>query len=56
MKAGGKLVAVNEESGFLGNFETKTAQKQNAAAPNYPTAWLSTERVARAWEAMVLGQ
>jgi poly(3-hydroxybutyrate) depolymerase len=42
-----------ESSGFLGDLKVKTAQKQNGPAPNYPTAWLPTARVARAWEALV---
>jgi len=35
------LRALTEKSGFLGDLK-----------PNYPTAWLPTERVARAWQAM----
>jgi pimeloyl-ACP methyl ester carboxylesterase len=47
------LRPIPESSGFLGDLKTKTFQKQTAAAPNYPTAWLPTPRVARAWEALV---
>jgi hypothetical protein len=25
-------------------------------APNYPTSWLPTERVARAWQALLTGK
>jgi dienelactone hydrolase len=52
----GSLIAMTENSGYLGNFETKTAEKLNGAAPNYPTAWLPTDRVVRAWEAIVNGR
>jgi len=47
------LSAISESSGFLGDLKTKTTQKQAGAAPNYPTAWLPTARVARMWEAMI---
>jgi poly(3-hydroxybutyrate) depolymerase len=47
------LRPILESSGFLGDLRTKTFQKQSGAAPNYPTAWLPTARVARAWEALV---
>jgi poly(3-hydroxybutyrate) depolymerase len=46
------LRQIPESSGFLGDLKTKTFQKQSGAAPNYPTAWLPTARVARAWEAL----
>jgi dienelactone hydrolase len=51
--AAGKLISIPEDSGFLGNFETKIATKQTGSAPNYPTAWLPTARVARAWESLI---
>jgi dienelactone hydrolase len=47
------LRPLQESSGFLGDLKAKTSQKQNGPAPNYPTAWLPTARVARAWEALV---
>ncbi len=47
------LRSIPETSGFIGDLRTKTFQKQSGAAPNYPTAWLPTDRVARAWEALV---
>ena len=44
-------------SGFLGDLKAKTYQPMpEAGAPNYPTAWLPTERVARAWRALVTEQ
>jgi poly(3-hydroxybutyrate) depolymerase len=46
------LRAIRESSGFVGDLKTKTFQKLTGATPNYPTAWLPTERVARAWEAL----
>ena len=44
---------ITEASGFLGDLKNKTFQKQSGAAPNYPTAWLPTARVAEAWQALV---
>lgn len=50
----GPLKSLNEKNGFLGDFKSKTFQPiGEAAAPNYPTAWLPTERVARAWKAIL---
>ncbi|HUI56716.1 MAG TPA: hypothetical protein VLY04_17195 [Bryobacteraceae bacterium] len=47
------LRTMTEKSGFLGDLKAKTFQATgNGRAPNYPTAWLPTERVARAWQAM----
>jgi poly(3-hydroxybutyrate) depolymerase len=48
------LKPLAEKSGFLGDFKAKTFQPiGEQAAPNYPTAWLPSERVAKAWQAMV---
>jgi poly(3-hydroxybutyrate) depolymerase len=47
------LKGILEASGFLGDLKARTFQKQTGAAPNYPTAWLPTERVARAWQSLV---
>jgi poly(3-hydroxybutyrate) depolymerase len=45
---------ISEKSGFLGDLKTRTFDRvPETGAPNYPTAWLPTERVARAWKAMV---
>src|SRR5262249_38294886 len=38
---------------FLGDFKTKSFQAAGETAPAGPTAWLPTERVARAWRDMV---
>jgi hypothetical protein len=49
-----QLTPVAERAGFLGDFETKTFDKQgDRDPPNRPTAWLPTARVAAAWQAMV---
>jgi len=43
-----------EKSGFLGDLKAKTFEPVGeAGAPNHPTAWLPTLRVARAWQALV---
>jgi hypothetical protein len=48
------LKPLAESSGFLGDFKSKmTRAVADSATPNYPTAWLPTARVARAWQAMV---
>jgi poly(3-hydroxybutyrate) depolymerase len=50
----GPLKPLVERSGFLGDYQSKTVEKQGERdAPNRPTAWLPTERVAAAWQAMV---
>ena len=50
----GPLKPLTEKSGFLGDFKSKTFQPiGEAAAPNYSTAWLPTERVAKAWRAIL---
>jgi dienelactone hydrolase len=51
--APGTLRLIPESSGFLGDLKAKTFQKQSGAVPNHPTAWLPTERLARAWQALV---
>lgn len=54
----GTLDAVTEQSGFLGDLKQKTFQAVGAAPlrGDHPlTAWLPTERVARAWRAVVTG-
>ena len=50
---GVRLKALTERSGFLGDLTAKTVRPVgDGAVPNYPTAWLPTERVARAWRAV----
>src|SRR5262249_32131332 len=51
---GSSLQSISEKDGFIGNFKEKTYQLiGSTTVPNYPTAWFPTERVARAWQAMV---
>jgi dienelactone hydrolase len=51
---GGGLQPIVETSGYLGDLKARTFQRvPDAGAPNHPTAWLPTERVARAWQAVV---
>ena len=50
----GGLKPVVEKSGFLGDMKLKTFKAMgDSAAPNFPTSWLPTARVARAWQAML---
>ena len=48
------LNPLTAKTGFIGDFKTRTFQPTgDAPVPGYPTAWLPTERVARAWQALV---
>ena len=48
------LTPVVEKNGFLGDIKQKSFRAMgDSAAPNFPTAWLPTARVARAWQAML---
>ena len=47
------LAQLNPKSGFLGDYKTKSYAPIGETAPKDPTAWLATERVARAWQDMV---
>lgn len=52
--ANGQLVTLAEKSGFIGDLRTKTyAPLGDGKVPGYPTAWLPTERVAKAWHWLV---
>jgi poly(3-hydroxybutyrate) depolymerase len=52
----GGLKPIGEKSGFIGDLKQKTFRAMgDSAAPNFPTAWLPTTRVARAWQAMLTG-
>jgi poly(3-hydroxybutyrate) depolymerase len=53
LDASGQLHPLSEKSGFLGDPKTRDYKPVGDAAPAYPTAWLPSERVARAWRAMV---
>jgi poly(3-hydroxybutyrate) depolymerase len=48
------LRSLDEKTGFLGDLKTKSFQSPGSAvAPNSLTAWLPTERAARAWRAVL---
>jgi poly(3-hydroxybutyrate) depolymerase len=55
--SGAALATLTEKSGFLGDLRAKTFEALgDNKVPNYPTAWLPTARVAKAWQAMVTEQ
>ena len=48
------LKSIAEKAGFLDDLKAKTFQPVgDSPVPNYPTAWLPTARLARAWQALV---
>ncbi len=48
------LRPIAEAAGFVGDFQTKSYRSSaNGDTPDHPTAWLPTERVARAWRALL---
>jgi poly(3-hydroxybutyrate) depolymerase len=49
----GRLLPMPSKPAFLGDYKSKSFQPAGDAAPRDPTAWLPTERVARAWQNMV---
>ena len=55
MRLGGDAVApVPDKSGFIGDLKAFTFEPvATSAAPTVPTAWLPTERIARAWQAVM---
>ena len=51
-----RLRPLEYEEGFLGDPKSSTYSQAAGAVPtSYPTAWLPTERLARAWQAVVTG-
>lgn len=51
------LRQMSERDGFVADLKTKTFQHAGASAPaDHSTAWLPSERVARAWQAMETGK
>jgi poly(3-hydroxybutyrate) depolymerase len=51
------LRPIDEASGYVGDLKTMTYQPAaGMKAPGAPTAWLPTERLARAWQAVVSGK
>ena len=52
--SGAALQPLAEKAGFIGDLTAKTFQPMgDSRPPAVPTAWLPTERVARAWQAMM---
>lgn len=52
--SGETLVPVPDKTGFIGDLTAVTFQPvATSPAPTIPTAWLPTERIARAWQAVV---
>jgi dienelactone hydrolase len=55
--ASGALAPMDASAGFIGDLAAATIQPAaGAALPAVPTAWLPTERLARAWQAVVTGK
>jgi poly(3-hydroxybutyrate) depolymerase len=55
--SGGGLKPIADKAGFIGDLEAHTFQAvADSPAPAVPTAWLPTERIARAWQAVVSGK
>lgn len=53
----GALKPLDEKAGFVGDYHTKTITPMGATKlPSYPTSWLPTERVARAWLSVITDQ
>jgi dienelactone hydrolase len=52
-RAGPELKPLVEQAGFLGDSKTRTFQPAAASSAGAPAVWLPTERVARAWLAML---
>ena len=53
----GPLKPMPEKPAFIGDFKTKSfAPAAAGAAPAFPTAWLPTERIAQAWQAILTEQ
>lgn len=51
---GTTLKPLSEKSGFVGDYHTKTVSPLgDSKLPAYPTSWLPTDRVARAWQAVI---
>jgi dienelactone hydrolase len=48
------LRPLDEKAGYLGDLKNRSFRRVgDSKPPTYPTAWLPTERVARAWQAIV---
>jgi hypothetical protein len=54
---GGALRPMQAGAGLMGDNKQKAfAPLPDSGGPTYPTSWLPTERVARAWRAMLTEQ
>lgn len=54
---GGEVKPIADKAGFIGDLKAHTFQAvADSPAPAVPTAWLPTERIARAWQAVVSGK
>jgi hypothetical protein len=54
LAGGGALKPIDAKSGVLGDIAARTVQPPGTpASTTTPMAWLPTERVARAWKAML---
>jgi pimeloyl-ACP methyl ester carboxylesterase len=54
---GGALKPLSEKDGFIADLAAKTyAPMGDSRPPNHTTAWLPTERLAKAWQAVVTGK
>ena len=54
---GPALKPIDEKSGFIGDAKTQSYKPVAAAgAQNAPSSWLPTERIARAWQAVISGK
>jgi len=51
------LRAIDQKSGYLGDLKTgMITEIGDNEIPNHPTTWLPTERIAKAWQALVTDQ
>ena len=51
---GTSLNTLTEKRGFVGDYHTKTiAPIGDTKLPSYPTSWLPSDRVAKAWQAVI---
>ncbi len=55
--SGETMMPVPDKAGFIGDLKAVTFQPvAEAKPPTVPTAWLPTERIARAWQAVLTGK
>ena len=55
--SGETMTPVPDKAGFIGDLKGVTFQPvAEAKPPTVPTAWLPTERIARAWQAVLTGK